>query len=224
MATYLSIDIDYWAYDFADGDSIVVGSDYTKLLVKKEQAMARMLRYLKKMIKTDISIDEVISHEEMIHYINESKADRLINDDYHSDLSDNCIDGELPKLDEGTWVNHLDIKEDFLWVYPFKRCFSEDLGTCHSIFCPFDRSESKYDPHFCGWEKVSRRLNRLPTKKELSDVCRIGIAISPGWSSESFIQATANILLENKRIVCNKKTMDFLVDTVYEEDNEEVLA
>lgn len=181
MKTYLSIDIDYWT-----GTKLDINSGLP--FVNRS--------FIKRVIGTGKDISVFMSHEQMLSDIEKSGARKLVNVDYHSDLSDNS-NGILPELNEGTWVNHLSFcKEgEFIWIYPDINCYEEN-GRCDSDENPF----SQRSLEICGWRKVSRRCNKLPTDTELRDVVKIGFSISPDWSELDHVEEVMQMLLEADKI------------------------
>lgn len=182
MKTYLSIDLDYF--------------------VDSEQC----LKYIKKILKMFNPIC-VVYHDELLHDINGSDCDSLINVDFHSDLADN---GPDLILNEGTWANYVSFKNNgtFTWVYPSINCYMvkrygqtyEGDGRCDIKNNPFTRN--CFD--VCGWKKTRRLYQKFPTDKQLNNVEKVGISLSPDWINNDIFDNVFPFLLE-RGIISNSQ-------------------
>lgn len=161
MSTVLSIDLDYW-----------------------EKVDWRMLSFLEKVKSLRVPTKISAQHHSLLKWFNSNPAHRLVNIDYHSDLSD---DGEYdkrpPVLNCGTWANHIKWSSGakYIWVCPnLKACYRDGHGRCddpHTRRDPFRKDVTK-------WKSVKLRegLSRL----DLSDVKAVGIAVSPFYLKWNF--------------------------------------
>ena len=178
MSTFLSIDIDYW-----DG----------------KKAIRQMTGFMKKVFDLDVPIQVKIDHHELLPFIKKSECRNIINVDAHSDLADfPQKSGSLRikmDLNCGTWATHVPEKqkEKFIWIYPEKTCYEYEhcgvdgkyvtrgSGRCDMLKNPFLGNSKK----LCGWEKIEKRLAKLPTNSELKEVSHVGICISPDYTAFS---------------------------------------
>lgn len=172
---YLSIDIDYWSVPGCNRD--------------------QMISYLQRAIDCTDNLKVFLMHDEMLNHVNCSGASTLYNVDYHSDLADMIRGTQKDEdLNEGTWVNYVKFSPDgfFRWYYPEKECFEgEMMGRCESEDNPFVKNS--YD--ICGWNRVSRRLRKIPDPHSL-DIVGVGICISPDWVQRSLGAKALDFLFE----------------------------
>jgi len=160
---YLSIDLDYWGYDFRPPEGT------------QEAATA----FFNRVFALRLPIRVVRYHHLLIPHINASECNAVVNVDYHSDLADNesADPADLPKLSEGTWANHVVFASggSFEWRCPdHAKCYTYRGGTCHGTHDPF--VEYDYSP----WrEKVRIRegLVRLPWRS----IAAVGVSLSRRW-------------------------------------------
>lgn len=145
---YLSIDIDYW-------DS-------------PEEATLFLHKTLEESRKRKIPIKMVFDHHKLLPHINKIDANRIINIDAHSDISENPFSIErgtriLPRLNCGTWGNYATKYKHFEWWG------GKHSGWCHSWENPFRKRCTHY-------RKVIRKtsMGKIPW----SQVRGIGIALS----------------------------------------------
>ena len=149
MRVYLSIDLDYWC---------LKGSPDA---------------FFRRVFKLGLPIFVAPFHDQLLHYIDGSDCDTLINVDYHADLIDmpNCWD--IERLTEGTWGNFIAWKETgrFIWRYPSE--VHRTAGYCHGNSNPFT------DPTCCGWHSTRMRegLTAIPWKK----IEAVGVCLSTAW-------------------------------------------
>ena len=99
MATYLSIDLDFWCHC---------------------HRRRRVDSFFKKVYALGLPIYTVSLHHHLLKHINKSKYDQIINVDYHSDLCDlataeDTRRGYVLFLDEGSWANFVNHRTHFIW-------------------------------------------------------------------------------------------------------------
>ena len=160
--TYLSIDLDYW---------------------KESNTTTGMVNFLKKVKQINPKPVVVKSHNELIHHVHDTKGvNRVVNVDYHSDITDLSNSSHLKKhFNEGTWINYINLKEnsEYVWHYPHKDSCTDFTGYCHQNHNPFNKHSSIHDDF--SWECVKKRKG-LPSDAELARVKDVGICISPNWT------------------------------------------
>jgi hypothetical protein len=154
MKNYLSIDLDFWNLYGANGCKDFLG----------------------KVKDSNIPVQIVDSHEDLLPLINEDKYDKILNIDYHSDIANNYEDG-VCDLNCGTWANHIRHRKDFLWLHPVSLDFWDAL--CHS---PQDDDYSPFvHPDIADYEVVKKLPVRQIPSWVFNDVASIGIAMSYIW-------------------------------------------
>jgi hypothetical protein len=170
MKTYLSVDVDYWRF------------------FDEPKYRSEMGTFFQKIVNKKVPIFIVRDHEELLPEVNKLIFNKLINVDYHSDITayidknDLLWEYENPtfpaELNCGTWVNFVDerILGEFLWLYPYTSCIDHrEEGRCEDIEGFWDKSKSS----FHNW-------NCIKHKKGLSsirwvDIISVGVALSPEW-------------------------------------------
>lgn len=174
MKTFLSVDLDYWN--------------------EVKNNFSRMVKYLKSIRTSGIPIVLVKDHEQMLPFVDQSKATSLINLDYHSDLADIFVDNdETPVLGKtedfncGTWVNWVKLRKvsHFLWIHPHKSCYVNS-------FCSWDRkgvgrcdvNKNPFTKEFnTGWKEAKHKTGTPPKINRIPNLTMIGICISPDYIS-----------------------------------------
>ena len=149
MATYLSVDLDYWGRHKFDG----------------------MRAFVSKAMKLAVPKCLVYSHEMMLDHINSFEFDRLINVDYHSDL---CSPGKGLQLEDGTWAAF--VKEEnrklFEWRMPsYHDCVVRELGLCDA-----DKPRLLKEPEKTNWSAI--RFRRGVRDIPWEDVLAVGFCPS----------------------------------------------
>lgn len=157
MKTYLSVDLDYWQEHSTDRS---------------------MLRFVDRCLSLKVPTLLVSDHHWLIDHVNQYRADRLINVDYHDDITqrpNRDRDSDFP-LDCGNWVSHVKWRRraSYEWRYPWARCWDDGLGLCDA---PDLYGESRPTT---GWGEVSRQ--RLLDDINWKSIVAVGIAISPDYS------------------------------------------
>ncbi len=160
MKTYLSIDIDYW-----NGLSI-----------------QSILRFFENLLALSCPLLLVNDHHSLLHDMNQSDCDTLINVDYHSDVSD-----QPDTLNCGTWGNFVNWQHrgTFVWRYPSKECvrYGGWGGYCHEKHNPFEEPITQ-------WAKIRKQqgICHLPW----STIHRIGVAWSLDWLHDNHLGQLAD--------------------------------
>lgn len=159
MKTYLSIDLDFW----------------------NDRPAKECLKFMRQIKATGLPIKIVDDHADLLPFINKSHCDRIINLDYHSDISNNgydsCNKALRPKLNCGTWANWVKNRNAFVWMHPFN--IRLDIALCHEP--KNDRHSPFCNPILAGYKNVTKlSLHHLPSWI-LNEVVEIGIACSYKW-------------------------------------------
>lgn len=175
MKTYLSIDIDYF---------------------NEENPLERRMHSFFNQVKNlNIPGILVVDHDELVPHVDSFDWDKLVNVDYHSDISDILYSKEKgyycnktekkEECNEGTWVNFVRGKDGhYEWRYPNKQAFSY-WGRCEStpseypFFEPGNRC-------YHSWENDIRAVHGL-RGLDLNDVVAFGVCLSPGWANEQVL-------------------------------------
>jgi hypothetical protein len=120
----------------------------------------------------------VMNHQQLVPYVNDSGANRLVNIDEHSDLAD----AEVKGLNCGTWVSYVRWRKkgEYLWI---RNNRSTSLGHCN-----WGRGSNNWDAG-TDWKKTGtrypgKRLGMLPL---LRGCVGVGLCMSPEWSTEPMI-------------------------------------
>jgi hypothetical protein len=166
MATYLSIDLDYWSEKPTD---------------------RQMFPFVTKALGLGVPTLLVRDHHLLTPHANKfAQCDTLINVDFHDDIVARKVPAKEVKvyLEEGTWVSYVKWRGQatFEWRFPASRCHVRKLGLC-DYGCGFmvehHRDIYGQDSHLTGWDRVTRKhgLAHIPW----SDVVAVGISLSPGY-------------------------------------------
>jgi hypothetical protein len=161
MRTYLSIDIDYW-HSFGP------------------KTLDQLKRVMQKGKDRGIPIIAVMNHQQMLREVNESNADKLINIDEHSDLTESAV----KELTCGSWVSYVRWRRsaEYLWV----RNRSDYNGSCNWNLRGFRRCSKRgwcigSDWGIVNTENPGRGLDLM---KYTQWCVGIGLCLSPDWCSE----------------------------------------
>lgn len=171
MKTYLSVDVDYWR------------------LFDRQKYMQEMDRFFQKIINKRIPIFIVRDHEELLEDVNKRVFNKLINVDYHSDITAYVDSDEdvweyqwVPRmpadLNCGTWVNFVEERflGEFLWLYPHAKCMDvKEEGRCEDIEGFWDDPVSECH----NWNCINHKKGLSAIK--WNDVISVGISLSPDW-------------------------------------------
>lgn len=174
--TFLSIDLDYWdcIYDFRRNKKFSIN------------------RYdlFKEIYNRKIPFQVYFNHDEMVDQINESKCNKIINIDFHSDLVDKK-DFILCGLNEGTVFNAIhDFEEkEYIWLMPYRKVgIVNELGRC---------DQDNYNEENCWIKENFIYKNQIKSAGskwlKLDDVKEIGICFSQNWVTKE----TYNFILNN---------------------------
>lgn len=150
---YLSVDIDYWT----NSSSVRMLFELGKLIEDCRAAPA------------PVPITAVMNHQQLLWNVNRTSARRLVNLDYHSDISDK----DATELHCGNWVSYVTWRRDgeYIWVRPE---IDPSLGACN---------DSGWDKG-SDWKKVTSTV-RAPSKLSLRKLLRnckgIGLCMSPAF-------------------------------------------
>lgn len=164
MKRYLSVDLDFWNDQHPDD----VENDLTRLF-----SLAR---------KKGIPIVAVMNHQQLLRYVDESKARELVNLDTHSDLS--AVD-DTEEFNCGTWVSF--VRWRHRGTYRWLHQKSVGAGECswqRPIFMSTDCSSVQTRPEETDWKKVThRKVKGLPNTSDLlKDCVDIGFVLSPAYT------------------------------------------
>jgi hypothetical protein len=160
VSTYLSIDLDFLPS------------------IKKEDRESFYKILLKNKNKGGVI---VAAHHYLLSDVNKRKYDKLINIDFHSDISDLYDELTKTNFNCGTWINYIKWRKnaEYIWVYPKKICIDDTdrdfSGLCHDCDDPFENKKAA-----SGWKSVKREIYNN-YKIDWKDVKRIGISASPDW-------------------------------------------
>jgi hypothetical protein len=169
--TYLTIDLDFWNDRELD------------------------LYWLNTVASLKFAVKYAVEyHHHILPHVNQANTRRIINVDFHSDITE---DAEQMILECGTWGNFVSWADNgsFLWIFPSEKCvqggfFKTDtreaigrykplqgFGTCHSVKSPFSQ-RNRYTKWPLG--KCNRRLEPNP-KIDLSRVAFVAFCTSPDY-------------------------------------------
>lgn len=146
---YLSIDLDFWSFREPD------------------------FSFLSKILKLQVPILFVNSHEELIPHVDKYGDGNVINIDYHSDLyeaSSYAID--LEEISCGNWLNFVKLKKHLEWRAPTRANFQS-----------FSATSGRCDTFIGQWPKILSDWEKLTTKTgirgiDLKKVTAVGFARS----------------------------------------------
>lgn len=160
---YLSLDIDFWR--------------------TAEPAIAGLRRLTRFADKRRIPLYVVMNHQQLLPYVNASRARTLINVDEHSDLASMYVDA----LDCGSWVAYVRWRDEgrYLWV----RSHEDASNGCCSIGPPpwDDHDWNVADTRYADQDKA---LKGLLT----DDVVGIGVCLSPTYAPIDVYDAARELL------------------------------
>ena len=163
--TYLSLDLDYW-----------LAACWSEL-----PPLAGLFRILRQ-VKTDnwLIVDE---HHHLLEHIDTANPSTILHVDYHTDVAyplpapkgAPSTEPEELELNCGTffWFVKGREKMNYTWFYPELRC-PQGPGLC------MDESYQPLARKNWIFQEQRRKLG-LPTKKQLSEVTTVGIAVSQDY-------------------------------------------
>jgi len=157
MATYLSIDVDYWQY---------------KEYHKAKKQLENLLQH-----RRNIPTIVVMNHQQLLPYVNSSGADTLVNIDEHSDLCSRDVNS----LDCGSWVSFVKWRHSGRYMW-YRNRHNDSFGNCN--LREWNYQCQKWDGG-SDWKKTSSVYDKsLKIDSFLKRCVGIGICISPGFCSE----------------------------------------
>jgi hypothetical protein len=181
MKSFLSVDIDYWN-----------GS--------QEETVRKNLENLHKVCsEKQIKISAVMNHQQMLPLVNSFCPTKLINIDYHSDLTDNSIE----HLNCGTWVSYVKnrAKSEYVWFHPN----SESDGDCNGYDPIFYKGKInlEFEESFVEWgsvQQINKVVEVFNFKKMLKDfdVGEVCVCLSPEYCFEDLEPAFFDWIKKNK--------------------------
>lgn len=173
MASYLSIDIDYF-------------NPYLSLALASCCDIEGEIRQLiERAIIRELPILAVMNHQQLLDHVNKSDAKTLINLDTHSDL---CYK-ETGILDCGSWVSFVSWRHrgKYQWVRAQE---SIDDGNCNGS----RRWSSDTD-----WKEVGAIRHISSTEKFLRNDCvGVGFCMSPSYARKPLVSLFRKIVSEYK--------------------------
>lgn len=197
--TFLSIDLDYWGCNWAWEKKIILEHEEfnaAKTFFQRIESHAR---------SKSIPLKVITSHEKILPYIEQTDFNRLVNVDFHDDMTSspilcyyvNDVDPYTIPPNEGTWGFYVKGKEskDFEWVYPYRECYSRK----------FEKSIARCDPYTdiykknkTGWNSVIGRKGnpRLLETLLFDDVKFIVICYTRSWLRKTFSYRFNDLLSE----------------------------
>lgn len=160
---HLSIDLDYWLFQYID-------------MHEKFPDTKGCIDFIKKVQNLNVPTIVVEEHHEILPFINQYYFDTIINVDFHSDLP------ELPftTIEEGSWPLFYKHRQytNFRWYYPdYKECVELGYGRCDLMRwtgMPMNYANMGH--------KSIRKYEGLPVLKGIHSV---SISLSKGWCEES---------------------------------------
>ena len=168
MKKYVSVDLDFWN----DCHPHDVENDLNRLF-----SLAR---------KKGIPIVAVMNHQQLLRYVDASKARELINLDTHSDLG--CVD-TVDEFNCGTWIAYVRWRHRGIYRWLHRKTVND--GECaweRPIFMNEHCTRVRTRPENTDWKKVThRRVKKMPNISDLlKDCVEMGFVMSPAYSDYDF--------------------------------------
>ncbi|MCK9567489.1 hypothetical protein M0R72_00905 [Candidatus Pacearchaeota archaeon] len=163
MRTYLSVDVDFWF----------------------EPTRARkQLVLLMQRVGKNIPIIAVMNHQQMLASVNASNAQRLINVDAHSDLTESSV----RRLNCGTWVSYVTWRKlgEYIWIRPdagFQNSCNGDDRAIWNAGTDWKYSVSRY---------ISSKNLKLTTY--LQGCVGLGLCMSPAYATTGVVEVFREIV------------------------------
>lgn len=176
--TYVSIDFDFWNEN-------------------PELAYEEVDNFLKN-LKGKIPMIGVMNHQQLLPYVNKSRALKLVNIDYHSDA---CSVQDLSSLHCGSWVSYVDWADigTYIWVRPVD---SSGCGNCNRAGNDWNRG--------VGWKKTVGKVRSRGAKAfrgiDLDSIVGVGLCLSPSYIENDLLESTFKILIDKYDIKYKKGT------------------
>jgi len=221
MKSYLSIDVDYFAHHFN---------------------AIEMRKFFNRVLKIDAPTLIVVNHQHLVNHVDQFNYERLINLDFHSDLTDAIDFNGVPydyslgngntkheywpeEFECGTWVNFCKLRNnaEFVWHYPHEVCYEYDGQCLSSMYTDYSYDRkfiAKFwregcNNNFHNWASAKRK--RGYSSMFADDFVGIGIALSPDWSKEAAeMEFMENILPKfiQKGACLDKQMEEYIEETV----------
>lgn len=174
ISSFLTVDLDYW-------------------MTFGNEAIASIYTFLEHIYRQNKPITVVKYHHEILLKLHQFSFDRLINVDFHSDITDLSVEfHHISQFNEGTWVNFVNKKNrnEFIWHHPSQHIDHINQGKCHGAFDVFDSDQK------VGWPSI-KMIHGLPNYNDIKRCCGYCICVSPNWLPESsaipFVEILADI-------------------------------
>lgn len=163
---FLSIDIDFWNPFWKENQS--------------EMAARYLDRVARHCRKNNIPLTAVMNHQQMLPLVNGSGANRLVNLDTHSDLTDPQTD----KFSCGSWVAY--VKQRRKSTYHWIHADSVSQGECNGGDPIFDVYGPHPDKRLTDWKHLVRtQVKRAPVLKDLvKDAVHVSVVLSPAYCDD----------------------------------------
>lgn len=160
MGSYLSIDVDYFNHTTSYQDKYSVENELGTLL--------------NTCVRNNIPVIAVMNHQQMLPYVDSSKANSLINIDTHADLTDSFVNF----LDCGTWVSYVSWRKrgSYTWIRA-QRGYKE--GNCNRPF--------KWNTGTDWGSTEAIRHTTSINQFLLGDCVGVGLCMSPAYSFEEWV-------------------------------------
>jgi hypothetical protein len=164
--TYLSLDLDFWNYLPAD----VARRDIKKVLS----------------IFPDVPKIAVMNHQQLLPFINDSRARHLINVDTHSDLATE----DCNILGCGTWVSYVNWRTQ--GTYTWYHRLELSMGDCADKRIFRERCTLKFET---DWKSLHRKRVKIFPKKLYEGTYEgIGLVLSPEYSDKELFPVFREIV------------------------------
>ena len=156
---YLSIDMDFWN-DIDDEQIDSLKKSLSDLIGK-----AKRLK---------IPIHAVVSHHQLLNFVNRTRFNQLINIDYHSDLADK----RTKVLNCGTWLSYVANRRKSQYVWYHNSILKH--GECNGRKRIFRRKG--VNKSLSDWKSLKHiQSTEMPTIN-LNNCVGIGLVLSPDYS------------------------------------------
>lgn len=180
MKKFLSIDMDFWNNNI-------------------ESAAKELFEILNNVkFRNRAKIHAFMNHQQILPYVNSSKARYLINFDTHSDLAGM----DYPILECGTWVSFVDWrrKGSYFWLHR-SNCTEGDCNGSPPIF--YDTIQ-KGDHSLTDWKSVKHSVTEKITTRLFNNVVDCGICLSPSYIANDRLEDIFRYMVDLFRIPYTK--------------------
>ena len=168
--SYLSIDLDYW---------------------HKNQSENNVVSFFAKVLRLNLPILVVESHEVLLESIDNCESRVLYNVDFHSDfIGDKTKEGFEEQLKKGivdaNWVNYVQWRQygEYVWLHPVKECYhdkdfvdallQEGSGACWGT-----QEDNPFENAFHDWYHVRHHVGTSQIKWRT--ICGVGVSLSQDY-------------------------------------------